>query len=239
MNILKPFIVIALALTLSFCGLDLQRFSVDVDAIASPLASGKRSYILIPGDPNVQLLDLQFQEFAGYLVNALRAQGYYLADTVDEAELVIMLAYGIGDPQTVSYTTSIPVFGQTGVASSTTTGTARTVGNTTRINATTVNNPTFGITGYTTGTRTETNYSRYALITAFDHQLFRENQQELELWRTTLTSTGSSGDLRQVFPIMIGAGTSFLGQNSGQRQNVILTETDNSVILVKGASTVD
>lgn len=219
---------------LSSCGASLTRFSIDVDAISSPLASGKSTYILIPGNTEVAITDLQFQEYAGYLVSALDSQGFEIAETFDQADLVITLSYGIGDPQTNTYTTAIPVFGQTGVASSTTTGTATTIGNRTNINTTTTNNPTFGITGYTTGTRTETTFYRYAQVIAFDYEVFQREQEALELWRTTTTSTGSSGDLRRVFPVMMGAAAQYLGQNSTQRQNVVLTESANEVLMVKG-----
>lgn len=207
-------------------------FSVNVDAISSPLAEQKRSYVIIPGDASVPITDLQFQEYAGYLVNALNSQGFTMADTVDAAEIVITLNYGIGDPVTTTTTGVLPVFGQTGTASSTTTGTATTVGNRTNINATTANNPSYGITGYVPTTRSETSFTRFVQVIAFDSDVYRQTEEIIQVWRTTIVSTGTSGDLRRVFPVLIAAGSTFLGEDSNQQQSINIRECDEAVIQV-------
>ncbi len=126
------------------------------------------------------------------------------------------------------------MWGQTGVSSSQTYGTATTYGNSTTYSGTTTYNPTYGITGYSSHTETQTTFFRYALITAYDLKVFRDSQKQVELWRTTVTSTGSSGDLREVFPILIGASVPYIATNTGKQVPVEMRENDNIVRAVKG-----
>jgi hypothetical protein len=209
-------------------------FNVAVDSLASQQASNKKTYLLIPGNEGVTWDDLQFQEYATYLMRVLNAQGYVLAKSADEADLAIILSYGIGDPQTHQYSFNLPTWGQTGVSSANTYGTATTYGNTTSVNATTTYTPTYGVTGYNTYTGTRTTFFRYALITGYDFEKYKETEQQTQLWQTTITSTGSSGDLRRVFPILIGASAPYLATNTGQKVSVSLKEEDKVVKAVKG-----
>ena len=241
-----PIIVIAF-----FCGcatVGQPTFSISVDSLASPLAQSKKTYLLIPGNDGVTWDDLQFQEYALYLMRVLNAQGFISASSAEEADLAIILAYGIGDPQTQQYSFSLPTYGQTGIASAHTYGTASTTGNLTTIgnqknysgstnySGTTTYTPTYGITGYRTVTGTKTTFFRYAIITAYDFEQFKNTEKQVQLWQTTLTSTGSSGDLRRVFPLLIGASVPYLATSTGQQVNVSLHESDAVVKAVKGES---
>lgn len=209
-------------------------FNVAVDSLASSQAPNNKTYLLIPGNEGVTWDDLQFQEYATYLMRVLSTQGYISAQSADEADLAIVLSYGIGDPQTHQYSFDLPTWGQTGVSSSNTYGTATTYGNTTSVNATTIYTPTYGVTGYNTYAGTRTSFFRYALITGYDFEKYKETEQQIQLWKTTITSTGSSGDLRRVFPILISAAVPYLATNTGQKIDVSLQEKDELVKVVKG-----
>jgi len=209
-------------------------FNVAVDSLASLDAASKKTYLLIPGNDGVTWDDLQFQEYATYLMRVLTAQGYMSAESAEDADLVIILSYGIGDPETHQYSYSLPTWGKTGVSSANTYGTATTYGNTTSVNATTTYTPTYGVTGYNTYTGTQTTFFRYAFITGYDFEKYKETEKQVKLWQTTVTSTGSSGDLRRVFPILIGASAPYLGTNTGQKIDVSLQEADKVVKAVKG-----
>lgn len=223
------------AIALSGCATTGQpTFEVVVDSLASPQASSKKTFLLIPGNDGVTWDDLQFQEYANYLMRVLNAQGYVSAKSANEADLAIILSYGIGDPQTYQYSYSLPTWGQTGISSANTYGTATTYGNTTSVNATTTYTPTYGVTGYNTHTGVRTTFFRYAFITGYDFEKYKETEQQTQLWQTTITSIGSSGDLRRVFPILIGASAPYLATSTGQKVNVSVKEEDKVVKAVKG-----
>jgi len=226
--------LIALWPLVSCANLRQPGFAVVVDSLAAPEAASKRTYVLLPGNENVHPTDLQFQEYSNYVNRALQSRGFVHATGFDDAEIAVVLFYGIGDPKTTQYTYSLPVWGQTGVSSSQTYGTATTFGGTTSYSGTTTHTPTYGVTGYSTQVGSRTTYFRYAMITGYDLAAYRESQQELELWKTTITSTGSSGDLRRVFPVLLGAAAPHLATNTGQQVSVTLYEDDEIVRAVKG-----
>jgi len=72
------------------------------------------------------------------------------------------------------------------------------------------------------------------LIKAFDFKKLRASNKKFELWKTTITSRGSSDDLRQVFPVLIGAAVPHLGKNTGKKVPVQLSESDEIIKAVKG-----
>jgi len=227
---------IGVLLTLFGCATNQTKpqFNILVDSLASIGAESKKNYVLLPGNEGVTLDDLQFQEFATYLIRVLSSKGYVLVDSVENAELAIILSYGIGDPQSNTYSYNIPIFGKTGISSSSTYGTASVYGNTASYSGTTTYTPTYGIKGFVPKTGSYTTYFRYALIAAYDLPAYLESQKEIQIWKTTVGSTGSSGDLRRVFPILISASIPYLGANSGSQVPVTLYETDDIVKTVKG-----
>lgn len=194
----------------------------------------KHPYLLFPGNEAVTWEDLQFQEYAQYLMRVLNSQGFVSADKAEDADVAIVLSYGIGDPQTHQYSYALPVWGETGVSSSHTYGIATAFGNSASYSGTTTYTPTYGITGYTTQLGSVTSDFRYALIPGYDFKAFKDSNKQVQLWRTTITSTGSSGDLRQVFPILISAAVPYLASNTGKQVPVRLYESDEIVRKVKG-----
>lgn len=210
------------------------QFNVAINSLSSPSAATEKTYILLPGNKDVTWNDLQFQEYAGYLMRVLAAHGFVPAKTAAQADVAIVLFYGIGDPETHQYSYSLPVWGQTGIASSNTYGTVSSYGGSASYSGTTTYTPSYGVTGYTSETGSYTTYFRYALITAFDFLKYRQSKKQVELWKTTITSIGSSGDLRQVFPILIAAAAPYIASNTGKQIHVSLHEADPIVKAVKG-----
>jgi hypothetical protein len=234
MKFIKVFGLVFAAIVSGCATIGQPQFHVTVDSLASPTAQQKRTYILLPGNDGVTWDDLQFQEYASYLTRVLNAQGFISAQKAEDADIAIVLSYGIGEPQARQYSYSLPVWGQTGVSSSHTYGTATAYGNSASYSGTTTYTPTYGVTGYTTHIGTQTTYFRYALITGYDFKAFKETEKQVQLWRTTITSIGSSGDLRQVLPVLISASVPYLSTNTGKQVSVRLYENDKIVKVVKG-----
>jgi hypothetical protein len=231
---MRNLIVIIFITLLVGCAATQPSFSVSVDSLASPIAATKKTYLLIPGNKGVSHNDLQFQEYENYLKRVLNGRGYIAASSEEDADLAIVLSYGIGDPQKQQYSYSLPTWGKTGVSSANTYGTATTYGNTTSVNTTTTYTPTYGVTGSTNHTGTRTTFFRYVLITGYDYTEFKQSEKEVQIWKTTVSSTGSSGDLRRVFPVLMAASEPYIATNTGQQIPVSLSESDNAVKIIKG-----
>lgn len=125
-NIIYCLSVFLLSLTLNACVTATPKFHVNVDSLSASQYTGAKSFILLPGNKDTSLSDLQFKEYASYIIRALVSQGYSPAEDFETAGLAIFLSYGIGDPQEHQYSYSLPVFGQTGVSSANTYGTLNT-----------------------------------------------------------------------------------------------------------------
>ena len=74
------------------------------------------------------------------------------------------------------------------------------------------------------------------LLDAYDLDIYRKEKKLKEVWRTTVTSSGSSGDLRRVFPILVAASKPYIGSNTENKIKVVLYENDSEVLAIKGVS---
>lgn len=210
------------------------RFSVGVDSLSSTNANEKKSYILLPGNKDVSEDDLQFKEFSTYVDRTLLSRGFMHATNIERADFAVFIVYGVGNPQDHQYSYSLPIFGQTGVSSSTTYGQLSMYGNYGTYSGTTRYTPTYGVTGSSSRSGSFTTYFRFVVLDAIDMAEYRNNKKEVQLWKTTMTSTGRSGDLRQVFPILVAAAKQYIATNTGKKVNVDIDEEDDLVIEVKG-----
>tara|TARA_B110000971_G_scaffold209067_1_gene234780 strand:+ start:97 stop:792 length:696 start_codon:yes stop_codon:yes gene_type:complete len=194
----------------------------------SSLGNGQASkFQLIPFDKRISAVDLQFKEYAGYVERALTLKGYNKAMSAEEADVVIMLGYEISDGEEKASSRQIPQFGQTGSLNLGTTGTISTFGNTSYLNAQTNTMPLYGITGVSTVTDRYTTFTRRIVVSAYD------STKSQELWTTKIVSTGSSGDLRQVFPVMVGAARVFLGKATAKAEKITILEEAPEVMVIR------
>jgi hypothetical protein len=221
-----------LFLLLSACAT--PKYLVQVDSITAPDRAAGSTFVLLPGREGVAPNDLQFREFAGYVARALRSRGLEPAQSVEAADIAVLLNYGIGEPQVTAYTYSLPVYGQTGGGTATYSGSTYGSAGTSHSTGTIHQQPTFGVVGTQTHTRSVAAYFRYLVLDAVDLHAYRESESIVPVWRTTITSTGSSGDLRKIFPILVGAASEHIATNTGRQVHLQLREGDPRVRQVTG-----
>lgn len=190
------------------------RIQVSINSIGST-PHEYQSYILLSGMKDTNPNDLQYKEYAGYINNALQDKGFKQVDFAN-ADIVVFLYYGISDPVNEQYSYSKPIYGQTGVSSSYSSGTLNSYGNMATYSGTTTYTPTYGVVGSQNYSGTKTNYIRHIVLDAVDAKKYKDTQEIQSLWKTTIMSTGSSSDLRTVFPILLGAGKEYIGTNTGK-----------------------
>jgi hypothetical protein len=192
-----------------------------------PAAAQK--YVILPAEKGITADDLEFSEYARYVDYVLSKAGFQKASSPDVATLVVFLSYGIGNPEEHQYSVTLPVYGQTGVSSSTTTATVNTNGNWGTYTGTTTYTPSYGITGYRSVSGTYITYFRYIALSAVDLVQYRENQKIVEVWKTKMASVGYVGDLRRIFPAIIAASEQYIGRDTGMAVNTSIFETDPEV----------
>lgn len=209
-----PAWLVAIVAVIAGCG---THYAVTVDTLADRRPHGTR-YVIMSGMRDVDVGDLQFGEFATYVDRALRAQGFVPATDKGEADVAIFLSYGIGEPNVVQYEESYPMYGQvsSGGNATATASTYDSGGGYSQTKATIYQPARYGVVGVGTRTVMDISYDRYIELSALDAVVAREANQYREAWRTTIRSTGSSGDLRQVFPAMLAGALQFIGRDTGR-----------------------
>lgn len=201
-------------------------FRVEVSGLNSGITPAAKRYILLPAERSTRPDDLQFIEFSRYVDAALQRKGYRRASDAEQADVAVFLDYGIGAPQQHTYSYNIPQWGQTGVASSQTTGAVSVYGNQARYSTQTSYTPTYGVTGYTTHVGTHTTHDRFIRLSAFELRSSQPGQSPRQLWSTSALSIGSSNDLRKVLPVMVVAFEPSLGESTGQNLRFEIHSTD-------------
>ena len=210
---------------------ELPNFVVNVNSITSDTLPSGTTYIILSADKDIPTTDLQFKEFASYVNRALVSKGYVPAENPDSADIAIFLNYGIGEPKEHRYSIPFPTYGQTGTASEYSHGYINRYGS---YSGTKTYIPSYSITGYSNIKGSFTTHFRYVLIDAYDLKEYFRTKKEIQVWKTTLTSTGRSGDLRLVFPVMVAASLQYIGANTCQKIEVSLHENDERVLYIKG-----
>lgn len=123
----------------------------------------------------------------------------FIESSVKEASILVIFDYAVGGA--IGKIGSMPIFGQTGISSSSTTGTFTTLGNTGTYQQSTSFNPTYGVVG--SQTFSYTNYPRLLLLYMVDKNSAR--QKNGVKYEAKVYSEGSSGEIVAVMPAMIKA----------------------------------
>lgn len=222
--------VTALALMLSSCA---RYYIVNVDAINNRETPQDKTYVINPGNKDIAPGDLQFQEYASYLAKALSGLGYTLADSAKNSGIEIYLSYGVGEPERHEYSYAEPLWGQISADVNTYTTETRS-GDTTHSSSYTTVTPEYGIMGYSTRTGVYTSYNKFIVIDAYGTGVKQKGAKLKHLWKTRISSAGSTKDLRKVFPILLAAGAPYIGGNTGEEKEIEFPEESEDVKKLKG-----
>ncbi|MCX7027109.1 MAG: hypothetical protein NT061_06455 [Spirochaetes bacterium] len=202
---------------------------LQIDSIGKTQYEAQRSYIFMSTDQNVKSGDLRFAEYAGYIAKALARMGYEQVEKAEEANIIIYVTYGVGEPKEHSYSYSVPLYGiinppkPSGPPPASSQGTPPSNPPFGRYN------PVYGIVGSTMKYDSFTTYFRYCKIEAFDLKLLRESGVEKQLWSTIITSTGRSDDLRQAMPYMIAGAKDYIATDTGRKVEINVPEDNRTL----------
>jgi hypothetical protein len=198
-----------------------------VDGYAGPAVDPHLVYQVAPGSKE-QMGDLQWQEFNGELRNALIVSGFNVPPTIQtEPEVMVLLTYLV-EPRNRSVTQVL--------------GGSR---GTTTIAPTYAGAPQLGYTATTEGasapvavTQQVTTYFRAIDVTAYDYKVFKATKQLQQVWKVTVTSEGTSGDMRSVLPVLLAEGRPYFGKSTGRKIDVKMSPESREVEMVRtgGAS---
>jgi len=173
-----------------------------------------KTYLFVP--MKGQKSSLEYKTYIELVRQQLNKFQYRETAQNEAPDVIIVLNYGIDSGKEKSM--SFPVYGQTGVSSSTTHGTLNTYGNHGTYSGTTTYIPTYGVVGSSTMSATE--YTRGLWLYIVDAKSVGTKDLNV-LYEASVKSSGSSDQLPCVMPAMIEAlFKEFPGKNGDTRTEI-------------------
>ena len=214
----------------------IKKYIVKVNSYGEDSTLIRKDCYLFLSDTLINKEDLQFKEFHKLISSIMRSKGYNVVDSIQSANIIILFNYGISNPLTKVYNTSVPVWGQTRISSTTTSDTvsANPYSNNLNYKLSTEQTPNYVVSGYRSEQHTIESYTRYLNLVAYDFEYLKLHNKEKRIWQTEISSTGYSNDLRAVFPYMLIASRLFIGHSSSVEKEFNINSDNLDVKKLKG-----
>ncbi len=227
-------IMLALLAVAGLTACSTQNVKVAVDSIIGQKNIPSKYYTWRSGMQETSRNDLHFREFSRYFQAILQDHGYR-QDTEKNAPIVIYFSYGVSPGRTTRYTTTTPIYEWEGGETIVYTETKKDKeGKTTSTVTSTVTTPSRQrLVGMSVGTSRYTVFTRFVILEAKRHQAGSEPKDMETLWKSKITSTGPSNDLRALMPIMAAAAAPYIGVDTGETKVVKIKKDDPRVIEFK------
>jgi hypothetical protein len=178
--------------------------SVDSIIARNVFPTGK-AYVMASAIENIDENDLEFQEAANYIDNALSSKGYIKKGNKEDADILITLSYGLGSPNK-SYQTET----QPGMIM-----------------------PIYGI-WMASPTRSQTveviTYPATMIVEAYN---LRDTNRKSPLWKTITKMAVFKPNIRAVLPYMVAASSIYYGVNTGQEIMVTIKDDDPNLLNIR------
>lgn len=230
-SIWRTVLLIGLSLQLFGCA---TRLAVQVSSIAEPeISADSKRYVLLNGNAEGQENDLFFREFSAYFIPILEQKGYQKVASRDQADIEVVLRYAVSDGRVGIHTFAHPLYETIGGNTITFTETKTDSGGVTTTTQGTVHVPLQ--TQYVGTVLERSSYVEYTSSVALEAYRIdaKDTQQRTVLWKTLISSTSESNDLRSVMPVMAAAAAPYLASNSGAAKTVRLEPDDPKVLQIR------
>lgn len=223
MQIKRLFIVLIPALSLTLLAGCAAPFVVQVSAIADPTVNTNSTrYVLINGNVQGREDDLFFREFSAYFIPLLAEKGYQRVDSHEKADLEIFLRYVVSEGRTGVSTFTHPIYETVGGNSINITQTR-----TDSSGAVITTNSTVRIPLQTLYVGTAVESRSYVLYTSSAAlEAYKIKPKGKIIWKTLMSITSDSNDLRSLMPVMATAAAPYIAGNSGTAKHIRLKRDD-------------
>ena len=182
-------------------------YESEIQSFGNYNMEGKTFYV-ISANPNVSNKDLEFQEYKDYITQCLMIKKAIPCENSDSADVCVLFDYGVGDKSYVA-NVSIPIWGIT--------TTSRYI----NIIATRVLNSKEDIQ----------DYRRVINLYAYDNK--DRTGDPVMLWKTNISSSGSSRDLQEVLPYIAHTAIPYMGQQTNGIKTLQVSPYNIKVFLIR------
>ena len=211
------------------------RLSVQVNAIAdTEISTTAKRYVLLNGNAEGQENDLFFREFSAYFIPLLTQKGYERVTSPEAANIEIFFRYAVSEGRSGVHTFTHPIYETFGGNTITFTETKTDGSGTTTTTKGTVHVP---LQTQYVGTAVESHsFTLYTSSAALEAYVINDDTKKDQpgiLWKTLMSSTSDSNDLRSVIPIMATAAAPYIAGNSGSSKTIKLKLDDPKILAIK------
>ena len=184
-------------------------YESEIQSFGNYNMEGKTFYV-ISANPNVSNKDLEFQEYKDYITQCLMIKKAIPCENSDSADVCILFDYGVVDKSYVA-NVPIPIWGITG--SKVISTTSRYIGGGGVLQSSTVTSSiNTGVTGILNQKENIQDYRRVINLYAYDNK--DRTSDPVMLWKTNISSSGSSRDLQEVLPYIAHSAIPYMGQRT-------------------------
>jgi len=178
----------------------------------APGHEARGSIFVVAADANVNS-SLEFQSYKTKIEVKLITTGYTIAQSVEEANFIAMVSYGIDNGKTSIVST--PIFGQTGGGTTYSSGTVYGAGSSASYSGSSYTMPSYGVVGSSTSSVTQ--YTRAVAIDIVEAQGLKDGIINKK-YEIRAKSTGSCSVIAEVFDEILEAMfKEFPGNNGGSK----------------------
>jgi hypothetical protein len=218
----------ALVVFASACATSRPGFVVITDVSGPGAMVARGRFIILPGLALVDASDARFREVRGYVTRALRSQGLRPAATIDEADVAVLLRFGVGPRQVATIARPLPPIAWGRLVSPPSLLDKAGLPDTLPFPvpaADVAPIPDFDAVR----SRSDTTYRRWLELEAVDAASVRRDGTGRALWRKTVTSVGRSHDLGVVMPYLVVSLEPYLGRDMRRAVRVVVDQHDRRV----------
>ena len=165
-----------------------------------------------------QAHSLEYKSYQNLIRQKLQEYKFVEVPMEDKPEAIISFNYGVDSGR--ESLSSVPIYGQTGVSSSTSYGTVNSQGGFGTYSGTTTYTPTYGVVG--SSTVSSTKYGRTLWLSIVELKSVGTGNLNV-LYEARVNSSGSSSQLPKVMPAMIEAIFKDFPGKSGETRRVLDT----------------
>jgi len=238
----KLFTAAVAALALTGCG---TLYTVEVNARAQSSSELDRTYVILPGDPGVDIRTEEFQVFADQVERTLEPQNLARIEQTQwrKADLIVLARYDVSEPEKVGHSSKTPMFQRTQVAD-TEEGTRQSGGqggnesgghtNSVEASAT---DEFLGIQSYTF---VRTVFWRSMMLRAIPRESYDlddpAGQKVLAIWSVTANSKGSSPIAEEFVPALLAVVAPYVGTSTEGHEVEKINGTSRKIARVRDGS---
>ncbi|HEX9782890.1 MAG TPA: hypothetical protein VGA56_09215 [Opitutaceae bacterium] len=218
-----------------------RTYDVNVNAIHDPSVVGGKSYRIMSRQPGLEEGDPNYSQAVELVKNALGGHGMYEAPNPENAEVIVLVDYGVGPVRTEieterdisSSSSSIdPMMGAGGIR-----GMGRRVDPIMDPNSVLLPSGRVARVLVPEETvRVKQVYDKHLSISAREAKVDPAGTQRTgkELWRVDVTVEQGKDDMVEVLPVLAAAVSDYIETDTGSRQSIRIAEDSPSVVFVKG-----